>query len=297
MPRAVECGAHGLPYADSVPETIATDGVTIAYDVFGRRDGEPLVLIQGLGIDSRGWTLQRMVLGRHFRCFAVDNRGVGRSGHPPGPYDLSQMAQDVLSVLDAEGHERAHVLGASMGGIIAQILTVQHPDRVRSLVLACTACHHHAWRRELLAEWIVAVQEHGMSALSDDALRWMIGPRFRRRFGLWLNVLAHIVLSSAPEPFIAQVQAILAEPDELRYELRSVRAPTLIVTGSQDALTPVGDAEELAELIPGSELCVLSGAAHGLMVESPNAFNAIVVEFLLRHRGGELDLGDDAATA
>ncbi|MCU1458035.1 MAG: putative hydrolase [Actinomycetia bacterium] len=276
-----------------MPETIATDGVKIAYDAFGRRDGEPLVLIQGLGLDSRGWTLQRMVLGRHFRCYAIDNRGVGRSGRPPGPYDLSQMARDVISVMDAEGHARAHVLGASMGGIIAQILAVQHPARVRGLVLACTACQHHPWRRELLAEWADAVREHGMSALSDDALRWMIGPRFRRRFGLWLNVLAHIVLSSPPEPFIAQVEAVLAEPDEKRFELRGVRVPTLIVTGSQDALTPVGDAEELAELIPGSELCLLSGAAHGLMVESPNAFNAIVVEFLLRHPDGAWAVDDD----
>ncbi len=289
-----------------MPETTATDGVTIAYDSFGRRDGEPLVLIQGLGVDSRGWTLQRMVLGRHFRCYAIDNRGVGRSGRPPGPYSLGQMARDVVSVLDAEGVARAHVLGASMGGIIAQILTVQYPDRVRSLVLACTACHHHSWRRELLEEWVEAVQDDGMSALSDDALRWMIGPRFRRRFGLWLNVLSHIVLSSAPEPFIAQVQAILAEPDDIRFALRDVDAPTLIVTGSQDALTPVGDAEELAELIPGSELCVLSGAAHGLMVESPNAFNAIVVEFLVRHTDGGWDIepvravdddDEDAATA
>lgn len=282
-----------------MPEIIATDGVTIAYDAFGRRDGEPVVLIQGLGLDSRGWTLQRMVFGRQFRCYAIDNRGVGRSGRPPGPYDLSQMARDVISVIDAEGHERAHVLGASMGGIIAQILAVQHPTRVRSLVLACTACQHHPWRRELLGEWADAVRDHGMSALSDDALRWMIGPRFRRRFGLWLNVLAHIVLSSPPEPFIAQVEAVLAEPDELRFELRGLRMPTLIVTGSQDALTPVGDAEELAELIPRSELCVLSGAAHGLMVESPNAFNAIVVEFLLRHPDGAwgvADAGDDGGT-
>jgi 3-oxoadipate enol-lactonase len=269
-----------------VPETTATDGVTIAYDAFGRRDGEPIVLIQGLGIDSRGWTLQRMVLGRRFRCYAIDNRGVGRSGRPPGPYDLSQMAGDVISVMDAERIGRAHVVGASMGGIIGQILAVRHPTRVRSLVLACTACEHHPWRRELLVEWADAVREDGMSALSDDALRWMIGPRFRRRFGLWLNVLAHIVLSSPPEPFIAQIEAVLAEPDELRFELRGVRLPTLVVTGSQDALTPVGDAEELAELIPRSELCVLSGAAHGLMVESPNAFNAIVVEFLLRHPDG-----------
>ena len=262
-----------------VDEVIAGDGTRIAYDVWGRRDGEPLVLLQGLGADSRGWALQRMALGRRFRCYGVDNRGVGQSDRPPGPYDLEEMALDALAVLDAEGLDRVHLMGASMGGVLAQILVVRRPDRVRSLVLACTACRHHEWRRELLAEWADAVREHGMSALADDALRWLIGPRLRRRFGVWLNLLARIVLSSPPEPFVAQIEAILAAPDELRFSLGDVEAPTLVITGSQDLLTPMGDAEELAEMIPTARLHELGGAAHGLMVEAPNAFNGAVLDF------------------
>ena len=94
-----------------------------------------------------------MAFGRRYRCFALDNRGTGRSDKPPGPYSLDQMALDAIAVLDAEGVDRAHVIGASMGGVIAQIIGVLHPDRTRSLVLACTACRHHPWRRELLQEW------------------------------------------------------------------------------------------------------------------------------------------------
>lgn len=263
-----------------MPTITASDGVTIAYDVWGRRDGPPVLLIQGLGADARGWALQRMAFGRRYRCYAVDNRGVGQSGKPPGPYSLEQMANDAVAVLDAEGVDRANVVGASMGGVIAQILAVLHPERVRSLVLACTACHHHPWRRELLAEWAEQVQQGGMGALSNDALRWLVGPRLRRRFGVWLNLLARIVLQSPPEPFVAQVQAILDAPDELRFELVHMQAPTLVITGSQDELTPMGDAEELAELIPHARLVELRGAAHGLMVEAPNAFNDAVVTFL-----------------
>jgi len=268
---------------------IAGDGTRIAYDVWGRRDGEPLLLIQGLGTDARGWALQRMALGRAFRCYALDNRGVGQSDRPPGPYDLEEMTRDAVAVLDAEGIERAHVIGASMGGVMGQILGVNHPDRVRSLVLACTACRHHPWRRELLAEWAEAVQEGGMSALAEDALRWLIGPRLRKRFGVWLNLLARIVLQSPPEPFVAQIEAILAAPDELRFELAKVHAPTLVITGSQDLLTPIGDAEELAEMIPGSRLFELRGAAHGLMVEAPNAFNRAILEFLTDVSGGVMN--------
>ena len=276
-------------------EVVASDGVTIHYDVFGRREGPPVLMIQGLGTDSRGWALQRLAFGRKFRCYTLDNRGTGRSDRPAGPYSLDQMALDALAVLDAEGVERAHVMGASMGGVIAQVIGVLHPQRTRSLVLACTACRHHAWRRELLQEWADAVDEGGMAALGDEALEWLVGPRLRKRFGIWMNLIARIVLQQPPEPFIAQVGAILDATDELRLELSTVRVPTLVITGSQDSLTPVGDAEELAELIPHARLEVLGGAAHGLMVEAPNAFNDAVLRFLLEVEGLEAAIEEPAA--
>ena len=192
------------------------------------------------------------------------------------------MAEDAVEVLDAEGIERAHVVGASMGGVIAQIIGVLHPERVRSLTLACTACHHHDWRRELLQEWADVVGGAGHAARwpKTTACAGSIGPRLQRRFGVWINVLARVLMQTKPEPFVAQVHAILDASDELRHELPTITAPTLVITGSQDTLTPVGDAEELAELIPNSRLYVLSGAAHGLMAETPNAFNDAVLRFL-----------------
>ncbi len=263
-----------------MPDLSASDGVGIHYEVWGRRDRSPVLMIQGLGADSRGWALQRVPFGRRHHCVAPDNRGTGRSERPAGPYDLEQMAADAVAALDAEGIDRAHVMGASMGGVIAQIVAVRHPDRVRSLTLACTACRHHEWRRELLAEWADAVAAHGMQAMASDGLRWLVGPRLQRRFGMWINVLARLILSMPPEPFVAQVRAILDMTDEVRFELHTIAVPTLIITGSQDALTPVGDAEEIAELIPGSRLAIVSGAAHGVMAEAPNAYNATVLGFL-----------------
>jgi 3-oxoadipate enol-lactonase len=260
--------------------TVTDDGTHIAYSAWGRRDGSPILLIQGLGVDSRGWALQRGAFGRRHRCIAPDNRGTGHSDAPPGPYDLGRMAKDAVAVLDAEGVERAHVVGASMGGVIAQIIGVMYPERVRSLTLACTACQHHEWRRELLAEWAEVVNERGMSGLMDDGMRWLIGPRLQRRFGVFVNVLARVLVQTKPHAFVAQVDAILAAADDLRFELPHVTAPTLVVTGSQDTLTPLGDAEELAELITTSRLYVLGGAAHGLMAEAPNAFNDVVLKFL-----------------
>ena len=261
-------------------EIVASDGVRIAYDAWGARDGSPVLMIQGLGMNARAWALQRGAFGRTHRCIAIDNRGTGHSDTPPGPYDLVRMAQDSLEVLDAEGITSAHVVGVSMGGVIAQILGVMHSERVHSLVLSCTACHHHSWRRELLAEWGELVTAHGMSALTDDGMRWLIGPRLQRRFGVFVNVLARVLVQVKPQAFAAQVDAILAMPDDMRFELHSITAPTLVITGSQDTLTPLGDAEELAELITTSRLYVLRGAAHGLMAEAPNSFNDAVLRFL-----------------
>lgn len=262
-------------------DCVSGDGVRIAYSSWGRRERTPVVMIQGLGVDGRGWALQRGAFGRRHRCIAPDNRGTGFSDAPPGPYDLADMARDAIRVMDDAGIERAHIVGASMGGVIAQIIGVLHSDRVESLTLACTACHHHDWRRELLAEWANAVNERGMAGLMDnDGMRWLIGPRLQRRFGVFVNVLARVLVQTKPHAFVAQVDAILNAPDALRFELPNVTAPTLIITGSQDTLTPLGDAEELAEMIPTSKLYVVRGAAHGVMAEAPNAFNDIVLRFI-----------------
>ena len=261
-------------------EIRTSDGIKIAYDTWGARDGSPVLMIQGLGMNARAWALQRGAFGRQHRCIAIDNRGTGHSDAPPGPYDLLRMAQDAVEVLDAEEIPSAHVVGASMGGVIAQILGVVYPDRVHSLTLACTACRHHQWRRELLAEWADEVRAHGMTSLTDDGMRWLIGSRLQRRFGVFVNVLARVLIQTSPDAFAAQVDAILAMSDDMRSELHSITAPTLVITGSQDTLTPLGDAEELAELITTSRLYVLRGAAHGLMAEAPNSFNDAVLRFL-----------------
>ncbi len=262
--------------------TEAGDGTRLHYDVLGLPGRQPVLMIQGLGADKTGWILQRMAFAPHLRTIALDNRGSGRSDKPIGPYDLSVMADDAVAVLDAAGCGSAHVVGASMGGAVAQLLAVRHPERVRSLVLACTACRHHDWRRQLLAEWADVATEQGMSELARQAMRWLVGPRSLRRFWPALGALGPLALRVPPHAFAAQVRAILDTDDQTRFALPTLRIPALVIVGNQDILTPRGDSEELAELIPGAELAVIAGAAHGLMVEHATTFNAIVLDFLRR---------------
>jgi 3-oxoadipate enol-lactonase len=284
-----------------MPYARATDGIRLHYEVLGRASATPVLMIQGLGADKHGWDMQRFPMALQYRVIALDNRGAGRSDKPFGTYSLEQMADDAIAVLDAVGVEKAHIVGASMGGAITQIIGLKYPERVMSLTLACTACRNHPWRRELLNGWATAATEQGVGAMTREAARWVIGPRSFRRllpaFG-WLGPLA---MGRTSHAFVAQVKAILDVDDSIADQLSLVTAPTLVLVGNQDILTPRGDSEEIADRMPNSELVVISGAAHGFMVEHASTFNRVLLEFLGRvtraQRAAAADLATEAAAS
>jgi 3-oxoadipate enol-lactonase len=280
----------------------ASDGARLHYAVSGRQSGPPVLLIQGLGADKHGWTMQRIGLAPWFRTIAFDNRGAGRSDKPLGHYSLEQMADDAIAVLDAVGVERAHIVGASMGGAITQIIGLRHPERVKSLTLACTACEHHPWRIELLGEWAEVARTRGMGAMTAQAARWVIGPRSFRRLTPAVGWLGPLALARPAHAFAGQVAAILDMDDSVAEQLSEITVPTLVIVGNQDILTPRGDSEHLAELIPTAELVVISGAAHGFMIEHSTTFNANLIRFLNRaervdRASYSVDVDADALTA
>jgi 3-oxoadipate enol-lactonase len=260
----------------------AEDGCRIHYQATGRSSAPPILLIQGLGVAKHGWAIQRLAFSLRYRVIAFDNRGAGRSDKPAGPYDLRRMADDAIAVLDDCGVDRAHVVGASMGGAIAQVLAARRPDRLRSLTLVSTSCRNQRWRRELLQSWAWQAQHEGRTATAAQAARWVIGPRSLRRIVPVLGWLGPLGFGRSAEAFAAQVAAIVGADDSLAELLSRISVPTLVVAGNQDILTPRGDSEELAEAIPTAELVVISGAAHGLMIEHATTFNRILGEFLAR---------------
>ena len=190
---SVRCSGRstGLRRADAV--RVAVDGTRLHYEVFGRRRAPAVLMIQGLGADKHGWDMQRFILAGQYYVIAFDNRGAGVSDKPLGAYSMEQMTDDAVAVLDAVDVDAAHVIGASMGGVIGQIMAVRYPERVLSLTLACTACRDHPWRRELMERWMETALERGMGAMTKQAARWVMAPRSFRRlaptFG-WLGPLA-----------------------------------------------------------------------------------------------------------
>jgi len=258
------------------------DGCRIHYEVTGRSSAPPVLMIQGLGMDKHGWDLQRIVLSLRYRVIALDNRGSGRSDKPHGEYRLDQMADDAVAVLDDAGVDQAHVVGASMGGAIAQVLAVAHPDRLRSLTLVCTSCRNVPWRTELLNSWAETAQRGGLLSMANVAARWMIGPRSFRRLVPLIGLLGPLGLGRPSHAFAGQVAAICAADDSLAGRLGDIEVPTMVIVGNQDILTPRGDSEELADRIPTAELVVISGAAHGVMIEHASTFNRVLGDFLGR---------------
>ncbi len=265
-----------------MPYAVASDGIRLHYQDIGRHGAPVVLLIQGLGADKNGWIAQRPALMLRYRVIAFDNRGAGRSDKPFGPYTLEQMADDAVAVLDACDVDRAHVVGASMGGAITQLVYLRHPERVRSMVLACSACRNVPWREELLQSWADLAMSKGMGVMAHHAGRWVIGPRSFRRLWPAVGWLGPLAIGRVPHAFAAQVKAIISVNDGQADNLRDVKVPTLIMVGNQDILTPRADSEEMNELIPGSELVVISGAAHGFMIEHASTFNRVLKEFLER---------------
>jgi 3-oxoadipate enol-lactonase len=251
-------------------------GTKIYWDDEGR--GAPVLMIMGLGWASNMWHRTRPVLAAQYRTIAFDNRGAGRSEVPPGPYTMVSMASDAAAVLDAAGVESAHLLGASMGGMIAQEFALQYPRRVRSLILACTAPGGpHAVQPE--------------SAAIELLLRGGLTPEQRARAVVPIlydsgtpqdrvdQDLAELSkFYPAPEGFSAQLQAILAW--EAYSRLPQITASTLVIHGVNDRLVPHGNAGLIARRIPGADVLDLAEAGHIFFTDQPAAAHRAVLEFL-----------------
>jgi pimeloyl-ACP methyl ester carboxylesterase len=226
--------------------------------------GEPVLLIMGLGMDVTGWWRTIPVLAARFRVIAFDNRGVGRSPRPPGPYSTAQMADDAAHVLDLAGERTAHVYGISLGGMIAQELVLRHPDRVRSLVLAATT-PGGADAVPAAGDVLDLLRLRGQ--MPAEAAVWSsvpinYAPETRRSGGdrIARDIAQRLRYPIEPEPYAAQLAAALGHDTSRR--LGDIRARTLVVHGEQDVLIPPANGRVLARRIAGAELHLHPGAAH-----------------------------------
>jgi 3-oxoadipate enol-lactonase len=259
-----------MPHADS-------SGTRIYWTACG--EGEPLLLIMGLGYAHDMWhrTIPRM--SAHYRVIAFDNRGVGQSEAPPGPYPIPMMAADAAAVLDAAGVESAHVFGVSMGGMIAQEFALQYPHRVRKLVLGCTACGGPKAERPE-PEAVAVLMKRGSMAMEEameSAIPFIYDPRTpRERIDEDFAIRRRCYPSG--EVYNAQLQGIIGWQSYAR--LAQISGPVLVIHGESDRLVPPGNGRLIADTIPGAQWSLLPEASHIFMTDQPERSNAEVLGFL-----------------
>lgn len=247
--------------------------------------GEPLILIMGLGADHLAWGFQFPVFAERYRVIAFDNRGAGQSDAPDRPYTTRMMADDTVGLMDALGIDRAHVLGASMGGMIAQEIALDHPGRVRSLQLHCTLGRPDAYLQAQLESGRVQRRKLTREEAMWAGYLWLFAPAtYNERREFVETIVGNALTNPYPMSltgFERQCDAV-ATHDTLD-RVAAIRSPTLVSVADQDILVPPRFSRALAERIPGAELRIIEGAGHGYFWERPDLFNAMCLEFLGRH--------------
>jgi 3-oxoadipate enol-lactonase len=264
---------------------VENQGTKIYWDEQGQ--GAPVLLIMGLGYASVMWYRNRPALAQHFRTIAFDNRGVGRSHVPPGPYSIATMASDAAAVLDAADVACAHVFGVSMGGMIAQEFALQYPARTRSLILGCTSPGGPSSTRADNTVIDVLL----MRGMTPEQAREAILPYIydaatpRERIEEDINLREPWLPS--PEGYMAQLQGILAW--EAYSRIAQIAAPTLVIHGESDALVPPGNGELIARRIPGAKFVLLQHASHLFLTDQTQTANQEILDFLSSQASAEPD--------
>jgi 3-oxoadipate enol-lactonase len=248
------------------------DGCRLYYELHGDPDREPLVLLEGLGGDIPGWRRNIPALSEDLLVAAYDFRGNGRSDAPDEPMSMATFVEDTVALLDELGLDSAHLYGQSLGGMVAQELALSHPDRVRSLMLAAAHCGG------------AHVVPSKAKAPKDRPYLQLYSEAFARAHPEHLRADLRAGLPQARHATRRQREAALAFDSCDR--LGRIRAPTLILHGTEDRVIDPAKARILAERIPQAELVLLEGAGHVYHSEQPEAADRAVLEFIGRHPGG-----------
>jgi pimeloyl-ACP methyl ester carboxylesterase len=260
---------------------IAQSGdVRIAYETLG--EGAPLVLVHGLAYDRAGWGRLPELLAERFTVVLIDNRGVGESDAPAGPYAVSQMAADVAAVLDDAGLDRVSLFGVSLGGFIAQELTLTWPERVDKLVLCSTApggpkAHPMPARSvEAFGRFPTMSREEGLRLLVENSL----GARGVRDLPELVDEIYAYRLEHAPPVEAWQAQAYAGATFDSYDRIGAIAVPTLVLQGGDDNVVDPRNAELLAELIPGARIEIVPERGHLMVWEDSGRVAELVTEFL-----------------
>ncbi len=256
---------------------IAVNGIRLYYETHGQ--GEPLLLISGVGYGTWLWFKQLPALSQHYKIILFDNRGAGQSEKPDEEYSVALLAQDTYELLRALGVSQAHILGASLGGFIAQQLALDHPEMVQKLILCATSSGgpHMILPKGNVLQFMAfgagkETFQYGLElSFSQDYLRQHS------------HEIAELTrpLRRNPQPRYAYLRQLMAPIDFCsEARLSEMRCPTLVIAGEDDQVVPVENSRRLAAKLPQAQLKILSKAGHLFFVEKAEETNRTILDFL-----------------
>jgi 3-oxoadipate enol-lactonase len=257
---------------------IKANGIRMNYELSGKKGAPVVVLSHSLTSNLLMWNPQMDALNPYFQILRYDTRGHGATDAPSGSYTLELLAEDVIGLLDALGMGRVHFVGLSMGGMIGQCLVLNHPHRLKSLVLCDTASFVPAEAQPVWQERLGKVRKKGMEALSEETLERWFTPAFLRQNPPMVKLIREQILATPVAGYIGCAEAIR----RLNYldRISGIKTPTLIMVGEDDPGTPVSAAEAMHKRIADSKLVVMPSARHLSNVEQADPFSGALLKFL-----------------
>ena len=259
--------------------TLTANGIEIAYQIDGSGD-ETLVLVCGLGDAKESWAAAQLpAFTRKYRVITYDNRGIGASSAPPGPYTIQQMAGDLAGLVDGLGLDRFHLLGVSMGGMIAEEYAAAHADRLLSASFCCTSAVMGPFLRRVVALWREAAPRLGVPFTQRDVLLWCFTPEFFDTRPAELEEIEQALASTTQtvQGYLGQLDAVDAH--DARARLGAITCPSMTLVGREDILIHPFLSRRLHDALPRSTWVEVPGG-HACLWEHAEAFNEAVLGFL-----------------
>ena len=257
------------------------NGISLNYQIDGPPNApETIVLINGLADDLESWGFQIPALTEAgYRVLRFDNRGIGKTDAPAGEYSSRMLADDAKALVDQLGITGFHLMGVSMGGMIAEEFAIAYGRDLKSLTLACTYAKADPFCQTMFAMWADLAQATNVGFVMRDVALWAFtGPFFRDRPADAAEFAAAMAaLPMSLEAYLSQLAVIQAH--DATDRLAQIRVPTLVLAGEEDILIPVRLSRELHGAIPGAQWATVPGG-HACLWESPDPFNATFVDFI-----------------
>lgn len=248
--------------------------------------GDPVLLVTGLGGVGAGWGPQIPRFAERYRTVVPDHRGAGRTAAPPHGYTVEQLARDMAGLLRSLDATPAHVVGSSLGGAIAMLMALEHPDTVRSLVLASTWGRTDPYVERLFGLRRRILEELGHEAFVQHTMLLLHSPRFLHEHWDAFQAFEQQPRSSPPDPTVQLARLDMVIAHDALDRLGEIRVPATILAGELDVVIPPYLSEELARHLPQARLHLVPGAGHSVYAERPDAFFEIVRGFLEGTGGG-----------